>query len=67
MADYVILPAAKTEYDNAFDWYFAEDPRRAGRFETAVERAIAAITDTPEWWSPYDDRHGSTWSRSSHT
>jgi plasmid stabilization system protein ParE len=57
MANYIIQPAAAAEYDNAFDWYWADNPARAKRFEAAFGLAIDAITGNPEWWSPHDERH----------
>jgi plasmid stabilization system protein ParE len=57
MADLIIHPAAGAEYDAAYDWYVADSPFRAARFEAAFARAIDAVLRTPELWPPHDDRH----------
>jgi plasmid stabilization system protein ParE len=57
MADYIILPPAKAEYDEAFDHYARSNPVAAERFESAIDRALQTISATPELWPPHGDRH----------
>jgi plasmid stabilization system protein ParE len=39
---------ARREIDSAFEWHLARSPQAAQRFLTAVDHALAAITESPE-------------------
>jgi plasmid stabilization system protein ParE len=41
-------PEARLEADAAFDWYRKRSPRAAERFCLELEKAHAAIQDTPQ-------------------
>ena len=40
-------PAARFDFDEAADWYSAEDPALRDRFVDAVDQTIAAIVRSP--------------------
>ena len=55
MTDFELLPAARLEYANAFQWYAHQNPAAAERFATEVEAAIEAIRRNPDRYPRWDD------------
>jgi plasmid stabilization system protein ParE len=48
------LKAARTEFEQAVDWYANQSEELADRFRTAVADAIAAVLDRPARWPCID-------------
>jgi hypothetical protein len=42
---------AASEYDAAFDLYPARSPDAALKFDAVVDRALAEIMQTPQYWA----------------
>lgn len=57
MNEVVLFPTAKADYRQALAWYQGKSDQVAAQFETALEDALQAIEQSPERWTPYDDRH----------
>jgi len=45
--------AARQEANDAFDWYRGRSLNTAERFQRELEKAQAAIQDSPEMWGEY--------------
>lgn len=54
-ADY--LPAARSDFDESFDWYAKRSPRAALGFVAAVDQALATIAANPERFAVFDGVH----------
>jgi plasmid stabilization system protein ParE len=52
-----LLPTARSDFDESFDWYAHRSPEAAERFERAVERALRQIADKPERFVMVDRIH----------
>lgn len=46
-------PAARTELQGAYGWYFERNPTAAVAFLDEIDRAIEAIAENPSSWPPY--------------
>ena len=44
----VFLPEARTEYDEAYDWYEAQSPGLGNAFGNRVEDVLKQVAATPE-------------------
>ena len=51
----VFLRAARTEYDDAIDWYEARQVGRGARFSAAVGRVLTRIADQPQLYAEVFD------------
>jgi plasmid stabilization system protein ParE len=52
-----ILPGARRDFDESFDWYAERSPQAAERFASAVDIALAEISADPERHATIDERH----------
>jgi len=43
----ILKPAARREYDDAYDWYALSDPKLGDRFEAFVEAKLEEIESFP--------------------
>ena len=55
MTEFELLPAARLEHVNAFQWYADQSPAAAERFVTEFEAAIEAIRRNPDRYPRWDD------------
>ncbi len=54
-----ILPSARLDFDESFDWYAKRSEQAAVRFAAEIESALAKIVDAPERFGLLDDEHRS--------
>ena len=52
-----LLPAARQEYDQSFDWYAQRSTLAAERFERAVNEALRSIAADPERYAAVTPHH----------
>lgn len=52
-----LLPAARRDYDESFDWYASRSLLAAERFERAVEKALRQISENPERFAMVGQDH----------
>lgn len=57
MAEASIHPDAEAEYEAALGWYLQRSIRAADRFESAFDRAVQAISDSPKRYPRVDALH----------
>lgn len=57
MADLELLPIARHEYAEAFQWYAEQSVVAAERFTAEFEAAMAAILRDPDRYPRWDDRY----------
>jgi toxin ParE1/3/4 len=57
MINLEVHPLAKTEYDEALDWYAEKSDLAAQRFAIEVDVAIRAIQKGPETYARLDETH----------
>jgi plasmid stabilization system protein ParE len=51
------LPAARRDFDEAFDWYAERSTHAAVRFVNAVDAALLMISRFPQRFAAVDDLH----------
>ena len=52
-----ILPEARRDFDESFDWYSERSAITAERFASAVDAALGAVGTSPERFARVDDLH----------
>jgi plasmid stabilization system protein ParE len=52
-----LLPAARQDFDESFDWYACRSSEAAERFSRAVDDALRRIAKTPNQFAKVDRRH----------
>lgn len=52
-----LLPGARLDYDESFDWYAARSDTAAKRFAGAVKATLGLIADDPQRFVAVDSRH----------
>ena len=52
-----ILPGARLDFDQSFDWYAERNVQAAERFANAVDVTLAEIAEHPERHAKVDERH----------
>ena len=52
-----LLPGARRDFDESFDWYAKRSTRAAERFADAVDAALAAVAGNPGRFAVVDDVH----------
>jgi plasmid stabilization system protein ParE len=52
-----LLPGARRDFDESFDWYAARSPTAALHFANAVDAALANIAANPRQFGRVDDEH----------
>jgi plasmid stabilization system protein ParE len=52
-----LLPAARVDYDESFDWYAGRSPAAARHFSRSVDEALRAIGENPEMFAAVDPVH----------
>jgi plasmid stabilization system protein ParE len=52
-----LLPGARLDYDESFDWYAARSDAAAKRFAGAVKATLELIADDPQRFAAIDSRH----------
>jgi plasmid stabilization system protein ParE len=52
-----ILPAARHDFDDSFDWYAERSATVAERFSHAVDETLKRIASAPEQFALVDGRH----------
>jgi plasmid stabilization system protein ParE len=57
MMTVVLLPAARADFDESFDWYANRSSEAATRFSNAVEEAFERIAQTPLQFAKVDSSH----------
>jgi len=53
----VLLPQARIDFDQSFDWYAKRSAETADRFAQAVENAFTRIAAQPDQFVAVDKRH----------
>jgi len=57
MLEYHFHPEAAEEYADTYAWYAERSPRIAQEFEREIERCLRLISEKPESWPKYDEKH----------
>jgi plasmid stabilization system protein ParE len=57
MAAVDLLPAARMDFDESFDWYAWRSPEAAERFSRAIDDTLERIARTPNQFAKVDRRH----------
>jgi plasmid stabilization system protein ParE len=52
-----LLPGARSDFDESFDWYTERSPQAATRFADAIDEALRRIALRPEQFIAVDNRH----------
>ena len=52
-----VLPGARLDFDQSFDWYAARSVQAAERFAMAVDASLADIAAHPDLHAEVDDLH----------
>ena len=52
-----LLPGARRDFDESFDWYAKRSAVAASRFANAVDAAMASIVSRPRQFGQVDDNH----------
>jgi plasmid stabilization system protein ParE len=52
-----LLPGARRDYDESFDWYAARSEVAAARFSNAIDAALATIASAPDRFAAVDSIH----------
>jgi plasmid stabilization system protein ParE len=52
-----LLPAARGDYDESFDWYAGRSPAAARHFSMAVDEALRLIGQSPQMFAVVDTVH----------
>lgn len=51
------LPAARGDYDHAFDWYLKRNAKVAEKFSAAIDVALKIVAGNPRLFATFDGVH----------